>query len=1043
MTDDQLFFLRPTLVVGLGGTGYKIAVRLKARLREQFNDTDDYRKAVRFLVLDTAYENFTARQPNHPDRPAVGLAAGSEFVRISDVPLQDLMTMRHEKAGIHSILPHVLRSSHIDQGAQQVRRFGRIALFHRYDEIEKHVGPIIRDLLRIGRDNDTSDNTRIDERQRLRIYIVCSVCGGTGSGTFIDMAYILRHLAQKAGNMPARDVEIVGMFLLPEAFPNILSTGANNLRANAFAALLDLEYFNQDTLDDEVLYDEVIKGQAIRVAGKPYNLSYLIGGGNRQGGTLDGVEQIAPIIADSIMAITFTRVGKQLDATIDNIRVVLDNYDIAGYRRSYSAIGLSKISHPTAWVKQRFIDKLRQMIIQTYLLGDIDDEANTTDSGEWFDTSRINNIYDTISLGAKLTVSQPLDELNLIIHSVNNPLNRLRTAFWESHQNLLSAVETQFNAQIPVVLKKLQDSLLKDLEDRIELNGLRQASQWLYEREEELYNWLIQQQSQISTPNYDSRINRSVQNVSNVRSGLFNQMGALRKKTGEEATQLVRFFDDQARVVVTEEIIPTIVQQLLPYIQQVRTQLVTGIGYWEDCIRQIERSFRDNKKPISTQTTLTLNPTEVIDQNITTYVQHIADTRTPLESLWNMMRALGDNNIRKVSKSLNQDDLPALNDIITAYTTAQYGIYNTHTGNIFQDLLTESSSVADRLTELTDKGSPLLLVNNATFSSEIPPVIRVVGIYNDEDNINSEIIKDAVSTSDLSIVTTHDESQIVYVHTVHGISLKSLEAFGDYKSQYEFVTQQTDRLLHLNPMLEETPYNPGSSHFINPVDLRLFFVRALAYEWIKFNDSTSQRFVFFERTFAERLLGQLTSQIANIERELNTLKSNPQTYHTEASYLNKDADLQYLIAVQSTIKQAYESEYYRHILPLIYYKDGEIKTRPATTLQDAWNALIGGTLRSFAKIFEETFKSHYSDYSAGDTYRHLAPIKTFIKNYGYELLNRDSTKDDPLLSKEPNDRDFQERLVLILAGYDTRETRIKIMQGDPYYAYYSGVIGNG
>jgi hypothetical protein len=1032
MTDDQSFFLRPTLVVGLGGTGYKIAVRLKARLREQFNDTDDYRRAVRFLVLDTAYENFTARQPNHPDREAVGLAVGNEFVRISDVPLQDLMTMRHEKAGIHSILPHVLRASHIDQGAQQVRRFGRIALFHCYNDIEKRVSPIIRDLLRIGRDNDAADNTRIDERQRLRIYVVCSICGGTGSGTFIDIAYILRHLAQKAGNMPARDVEIIGMFLLPEAFPNILSTGASNLRANAFAALLDLEYFNQDTLDDEVLYDEVIKGQSIRIAGKPYNLSYLVGGGNREGGTLDGVEQIAPILADSIMAITFTRVGKQLDATLDNIRVILDNYDTSGYRRSYSALGLSKISHPTAWVQQRFLDTLRHRIIQTYLLGDLPDVSGMEDASEWFNTSRINSIYDAIGSGSRLAISQPLDELSLIIEGVNKPLNRLRTAFWETHQNLLVAIETEFNTQIPNVLEKLQENLLKDLEDRIESDGLRLSNQWLYQREEELYTWLIQQQTRVSTPNYDSRINRSIQNISNVSGVLFNQMGALRKRTSEEATQLIRFFDDQARIIVVEEIIPTIVQQLLPYIQQLRMQLVESISYWEDCLRQIDRSFRDNKKPISTETTITLKPIEVIDQNIRTFVQNIVETRTPLELLWNQMRGLGDNSIRTVSKSLHPEHLSALDSIITSYTQIQYDIYNTQSGNIFQDLLVESSSVAERLNELTDKGSPLLLVNNATFSSEIPPVIRVVGIYNDEENVNSSVIKDAVSTSDLSIVTTHDESQIIYVHTVHGISLQSLESFEDYKSQYEFVTQQTDRLLHLNPMLEEAPYNPGSSHFINPTDLRTFFARTLAYGWIQFDTSMGQRFTYFETKFADLLLVYLARQITNIKREMSTLQSNQQAIDSEAAFRSKKSDLEYLEALHSALSEAFDTQYY-HMIPVIYYEDGDLVVRPATTLQDIWDCLIGGSLRSFAKIFKETFQSYFSECYGDDHFAQLTPLKQFISNYGTELLNRDSMQDDVLLSQEPNDREFQERLVLILAGYFTRESRIKVMRGVPYY----------
>jgi len=240
--------LRPTLILGLGGTGARIAVNLKARLVEAYGSA--YTQSIRFLCFDTAKEAFSAYQPNHPERSPVGLTPGSEMIQISDVKISDLMRSTDNNPSIARLLPTLLQSTQIDQGAQQIRRLGRIALFYHWSErIKPQLKTALTSLRHSGSQSvpglseDKRWSLQFNPSSRLNVYIVCSICGGTGSGMFLDMAYLTRYMVTECG---LEGCSVTGVLLLPEAFANVETTGPR-LRANAYASLLDLEHYNRAT----------------------------------------------------------------------------------------------------------------------------------------------------------------------------------------------------------------------------------------------------------------------------------------------------------------------------------------------------------------------------------------------------------------------------------------------------------------------------------------------------------------------------------------------------------------------------------------------------------------------------------------------------------------------------------------------------------------------------------------------------------------------------------------------------------------------------
>lgn len=104
-------------------------------------------------------------------------------------------------------------------GAAQWRPFGRLGLFLHIKQTYKLLDELYRRVR-----NATQDGSPV------LVYVVCSLAGGTGSGMFWDIAFLLRTIDP--------DCVINGVFLLPEVFAGVDRGG--RIEANAYAALKEI-----------------------------------------------------------------------------------------------------------------------------------------------------------------------------------------------------------------------------------------------------------------------------------------------------------------------------------------------------------------------------------------------------------------------------------------------------------------------------------------------------------------------------------------------------------------------------------------------------------------------------------------------------------------------------------------------------------------------------------------------------------------------------------------------------------------------------------
>ena len=96
MIQQQVEQMRPTLVVGAGGTGQIILTQLKGILSQSFGNR--WQEKIRLLAFDTTEETFQLQLADK----IVTLEAGAEFFDVGNVPEGSIMRNRDSQAANHA-----------------------------------------------------------------------------------------------------------------------------------------------------------------------------------------------------------------------------------------------------------------------------------------------------------------------------------------------------------------------------------------------------------------------------------------------------------------------------------------------------------------------------------------------------------------------------------------------------------------------------------------------------------------------------------------------------------------------------------------------------------------------------------------------------------------------------------------------------------------------------------------------------------------------------------------------------------------------------
>lgn len=236
-----------TLNIGLGGTGIKTLLNLRKLTNDLGKNLEQLNNAPsssRYFIIDS----------NTKDINGIGDLLGitdNSTKKILDFKDFELVTYeqyitpssieefkRQIDQGEHSHVSDWLEPTALDAiklaaqaGAGQIRNVGRYGFFRAFNQIEIKL-------------RDHFDKFELRHNEVLFVNIVCSIAGGTGSGSLVDLILLLNELGKKYKPNVEVSVEISIFIFLPETFEKTFDTDDFAIfksQATAYAVLLELE----------------------------------------------------------------------------------------------------------------------------------------------------------------------------------------------------------------------------------------------------------------------------------------------------------------------------------------------------------------------------------------------------------------------------------------------------------------------------------------------------------------------------------------------------------------------------------------------------------------------------------------------------------------------------------------------------------------------------------------------------------------------------------------------------------------------------------
>ena len=297
------------ILVGLGGTGGKILRAFKMRMFEEFPTQDERKKLpVALLYVDSTEEMMPQDGKARPDFSVMGQGClfheQREFLNIKAVDVEHILDHIGNYPSVKGIVNNVtaVKSAigSLGQAAGQKRRAGRL-LF-----AANAVGYVnsLRDAYaRCEKISGDASNTNI--------HIFAGLCGGTGSGSIIDV------IVQSRKTFPDAKISVYAM--IPEMNLPKSDMDQGRYYQNGYAAMNELNalqvgrWFPQDVTKggEAHLYNDRVKGVADGLT--------IYSNVNENGLTIDSLQELPKIVSDYIFARIFF-INEQDQVNSDIIR---------------------------------------------------------------------------------------------------------------------------------------------------------------------------------------------------------------------------------------------------------------------------------------------------------------------------------------------------------------------------------------------------------------------------------------------------------------------------------------------------------------------------------------------------------------------------------------------------------------------------------------------------------------------------------------------------------------------------------------------------
>lgn len=512
----------PSIVIGLGGTGTKVVQYFKKRINERYGRELDI---IKYFAMDTR---------DVPETFPYGMKLEQDEYMQLYVPnptdiISGIFTGQHTR-GLENIckwFPTEIRLDLRDtlarigtDGAGQTRILGRFFYEYNVDRVLNKIGYQYRKirarenidkLIRGGEFDVLTD-------QKPNIFLVASLGGGTGSGSFLNLAYLIKEyvISQR------QDANLQAILLLPDVFERYPNINIEDIEANTYAALMELEYY-LDNKAYSVEYDKAnLKVKANEI---PFDKIFLVGTSPERGLSQISDNEVLAMIAEAILlgigsGILTTQRGININRRRHN-EVEEWEVDKKKYYNAYCGLGVTSILFPSDLISEIFACKLIEKIVSKFLNPYTGDAINNLieqliegKEAKYNENSILRTIYNIEQGGFELSerefekinprnlidfLEKMMQEKEKAIEELTNPSEEeskkdIKTMKHRA-EDLLSEFKTEINKEIISAIRE-EDNLkvgldfLEALEASIKdkSNGLKAKLETIENKEKSLKN---------------------------------------------------------------------------------------------------------------------------------------------------------------------------------------------------------------------------------------------------------------------------------------------------------------------------------------------------------------------------------------------------------------------------------------------------------------------------------------------------------------------------------------------------------------------------
>lgn len=411
--------IRPSIYIGLGGTGITAISRAKKMYEEAFGKGKIPQQiAFAAIDFDLAMEN----------NPALATEMYDDFLQIHNVASpRNLYEVRSQMGEYAWLFPGNARflPDSISDGASQVRTTGRFLTEMIIASIDRRIAECWQQVTNIEGDEST---ITVEKTQKVDIHIAMSLAGGTGCGSFLNVAQLIRDKYQNKANIIGYGV-IHGVFRTMDPSTN----KSPRVVANAYSAILDLDYLMTATPGNPI--ELTINGGKKTLTQPIFNQFYVIENETENGKRVDNVKKLCEVVGTCLYA-AGSELGSKIISGNSNTNWENGNFDISPKRGWVQALGACQVVYKGELLAEIYgykaaVEIIRRLLQQT---ADIQQTAInwTEEVGIREDGDQYNMLIDRVYAPGKIAaVKAPRLDVRDTMAETKSAVNKYLSTFTE------------------------------------------------------------------------------------------------------------------------------------------------------------------------------------------------------------------------------------------------------------------------------------------------------------------------------------------------------------------------------------------------------------------------------------------------------------------------------------------------------------------------------------------------------------------------------------------------------------------------------------